>query len=160
MIDFDEVMAATDEIKTLEREGIDRSSPRGQQLVTSEEQIYCPNMKNQSAAQSGVRKAYNRLCTSYPIENVTVHHAVMDLATAGWTSQYFHINLQMIRERGFEREPGAIGITSKLTQSLLDGLERDRPWPERILVGSELDRIGDAKLAAEFLNRFPRLVRI
>lgn len=33
-IDFDEVMGATEEMKTLVREGIDRSSPRGQQLVS------------------------------------------------------------------------------------------------------------------------------
>ncbi|QDU69003.1 hypothetical protein [Engelhardtia mirabilis] len=32
-IDFDDVMAATTEMKTLKRDGIDPSSPRGQQLV-------------------------------------------------------------------------------------------------------------------------------
>jgi hypothetical protein len=67
-----------------------------QQQIMKPEDITCPKML---AANDAVKKAYVRLCRKYPIPNVDIHHSIMDLATGGFRSKYFYINLQIIRDQ-------------------------------------------------------------
>jgi class 3 adenylate cyclase len=45
-----------------------------------------------------VRRAFYRFIRPYPIPQTVIHEALLDLATAGWRSKYYSVNLQLIRD--------------------------------------------------------------
>jgi len=64
------------------------------------------------------------------------------------------------RQAAAQRESGGIGIAMQLGQRRRQRRQRPGRRPERVLVRGDLDDPGDAELALELLDRFPRLVDV
>jgi class 3 adenylate cyclase len=61
----------------------------------------CPEMLKQMTHEKPldcVATAFRRFLRPYPIPDIAVHEALMDLSAAGWVSRYFHINLPKVRD--------------------------------------------------------------
>ncbi|CUF29174.1 guanylate cyclase, putative [Bodo saltans] len=63
------------------------------------EDAKCEGMSDTDCA---IGKAFRRFLHPNPIPDCVVHDALLDLATAGWSSKYFNVNLQLIRELIFK----------------------------------------------------------
>ena len=55
------------------------------------------------SANDSVKRAFMRLVCPPPIPAFAVHQSILDLATAGWASKYYNINLQLIRDLVLKR---------------------------------------------------------
>lgn len=60
----------------------------------------CDGMSETGCA---IAKAFSRFLRPSPIPDCVVHDALLDLATAGWSSKYFNVNLQYVRELIFKQ---------------------------------------------------------
>ena len=83
--------------------------PRRDRIVAAVRQMtdkgkVCSEMTKTSTSDhlDCVAIAFSRFLRPYPIPDIAVHEALLDLAAAGWVSKYFHINLQKVRELIFQ----------------------------------------------------------
>ena len=87
-----------------------------------------------------------------------LHQHLEDLIGARSEKEAFHARSQMLRERSAQVEAAAIGVAVNADQRLAQGLQHALRGRVRALVRGELDRVLDAQLPLELLDRLTALV--
>jgi len=67
--------------------------------------VQCQAMRSDSTS---ILRAFRLMLHPPPVPSVRVHEALLELATGGWQSRYYHVNLQRIREQIFKWERATV----------------------------------------------------
>src|SRR5207244_12873121 len=83
---------------------------------------------------------------------------VQELVRAVAEDQVVGLHAPMPRQVLAEREARGVRVEADALRRLLHRRHRQRRWPERVLIGGQLDDVPNAILALGLLDRLPRNV--